>query len=223
MANHRRNNVCNLCLEDTLPDVSLKDCSRCHGDAKYCSVKCQSQDWPIHKIFCGVKPPPPPSTTDESTVQALLLPQDSKVPVFVRVQVDASIPGGVNAPQYIPGTLDSHIRCYSSEQLPQYEDNDIRCGFSFFCGNQTTSLSENKCIMRILSGHAKALYGSGPVIGILGSDFLKTMLDKLMKWKGPLLIVKSDRYRKIGSAVPTYQDFDVGDVPHLVIFLAFKQ
>lgn len=219
MESHRVSDDCNTCLEDTPPGASLKNCGRCHGDAKYCGGDCQSRDWPIHKIFCGMRPSSP-SATDENTVQALLLPQDSKDPIFVRVQVDANIPGGVNATQYIPGTLGVDVKCYSSEQFPQYEDNKAHCGFSVFHGNQTASLTENKCIGRILSGHAKAFYGSGPAAGILGSDYWKKSLDNVKKWTGPLLIVRTDRFKKIGSSVPTHEDFEVRDVPHLVIFLS---
>lgn len=98
----------------------------------------------------------------------------------------------------------------------------MRCGFSLYYGNQqSVTLSENKCIKRILAGHSKAFYGNDTVAEILGNDCWKTMVENAKKWNGPLLVVKSDRYKKNGLLNPTYEDFEVGDVPRLVIYLAF--
>ena len=224
MTNLCPDNYCNVCLDDTPLDVRerdlLKSCSKCHGlGAKYCNKDCQTRDWPIHKIFCGVSSPPASVANEGNTIRALFFPVDSKAPTLVRVQVGANFPGGVDATQHIPGTLGGDVKCYSSEQLPHYENNEIYCGFSLYYGKQSKSDTENKCIKHVLSGFAKARYGSGLSVEIMGRDYWKTHLDGLKKWTGPLLLVKSDRYKKNGLSNPTHEDFDVRDVPYLVIYL----
>ena len=42
---------CSRCRKVFNDSVDLKDCSRCHR-SKYCSSRCQREDWTRHKIFC---------------------------------------------------------------------------------------------------------------------------------------------------------------------------
>ena len=217
MTNLCPENYCNVCLDGTPLDVDPKGCCKCHGrGAKYCNKDCQRRDWPI-QIFCGVSSSSPP---EGNAKLALFFPIDSKVPTLVRVQVGGNFPGGINASQHIPGTLGVDIKCYSSEQIPQFDNNEIYCGFSLYYGNQNrTDIPENSCMKHVLTGWAKAMYGTGAAADIMGKDFWKTHLGGLKKWTGPLLLVKSDRYKKNGASNPTYEDFDVRDVPYLAIFL----
>jgi hypothetical protein len=32
--------------------IKLRCCARCRG-TRYCSIECQTQDWPLHQSFCG--------------------------------------------------------------------------------------------------------------------------------------------------------------------------
>lgn len=224
---------CNSCMEATPSDADLRKCSNCTGGcAKYCSRDCQAHDWPIHKIFCSIPLAATVSVyqtdsvanNDTGTVQALLLPQDSKVPILVRVQVGTNF-AGVNASEFIPGSLGSEIKCHASETWPPQifnnEDFEMYCGFALYYNtdDSVTGLPMNKCIDHVMKGRAKAYFGSGPAFKRLGKDFWKSMMDKLKIWKGPLLLVKSDRYQKNGLPIPTYEDLDVSDVPYFVNFL----
>ncbi|KAF2840413.1 hypothetical protein M501DRAFT_1056740 [Patellaria atrata CBS 101060] len=49
---------CNNCMkeEDELDDVILRGCSRC-DEVLYCSRKCETDDWPEHKMHCKLTAP----------------------------------------------------------------------------------------------------------------------------------------------------------------------
>lgn len=217
--------ICHVCLEQTPKGVTLKKCSRCctQNPAKYCNRDCQVSDWAIHKIFCGVTPAVTNPSGDKDMVQALLLPHDSKTPKLVQVQAGIDVARGVNASQYLPGRLVFDIKAYESEGFPvqifNSEGYEMYCGFTlYYCTNSHLEL--NKCLDTIMSARAKAYFGtSEAVVSRLGKDFWKTLTKNQKNWNGPLLLVKSDRYKKNGSATPTYENLDMRDVPYLVNFL----
>lgn len=210
--------ICNVCIDETPRDARLKGCSCCHT-IKYCSKECQSRDWPVHKIFCNLKP----TVDGDNSVQALLFPQNSQVPIFVRVNLDALGMGDVT--QYIPGTLGADVKCYSSNQFPQFRDENMvgsgyRLHFDYSLFYSTSSISENDCMKHVLTKCTKIRYGCGEIARIVGEDFWKGILDKQRKWKGPLIALKADKNEdNCRSVVPIYRDFEMGDIKYLVQYL----
>ncbi len=231
-----------MCIDETPRHARLSGCSRCHSvGAKYCNRECQARDWPIHKNFCHLSSAAAPiddeenSSSSSSSVQALLFPQDSNLPVLVRVKVSADVvspwgssilsPNGeADATDFIPGEHGVTIKSYNSEQFPQYHNGRpeyrLDCGFSLYCSTDP-SLPENECMKRVLTGHAKAKFG-GRIAQIPGMENMwKHTFERQKKWKGPLLVVKTDRYENNRATAPTYEDFEVRDVKYLVLYLGF--
>ena len=215
--------LCNVCLDGTPPNVNPRGCSRCHGvGAKYCSKDCQQKDWSIHKIFCNMSPAVDAAVSNNA-VQALFFPQDSTVPVMVSIKVRADL-SIVDVSQYLPGNLGTDVKCYTSEQFPQYQEIDYRldCGFSllYYTAADSENMPENQSMRNVMTGHAKVSC-HGEMADILGKDYWKELLANQKKWKGPLLLVKTDRFKKKGSSFPIYEDFEISDVKYLVLYLGF--
>jgi hypothetical protein len=127
--------------------------------------------------------------------------------------------------QYIPGTL-ADVKCYNSNQFPQFRDENMvdsgyRLHFDYSLFYSTcTSTSENKCVKYVLTKCTKSRYGMGEIARIFGQDYWKSLLDGKRKWKGPLIVVKSDKVvDKSITAVPVYRDVEMGDVKYIVQYL----
>ena len=127
--------------------------------------------------------------------------------------------------QHLPRNLGVDVKGYSSEQYPQYPEDQLDykldCGFSLFHQKDSDALPENESIKCVLSAHAKAAYSCGQVGQILGEDFWKTIVANQTRWKGPLLFLKKDRFTKNRPSAPAYENFLLSDVKYAVLYLSF--
>lgn len=89
----------------------------------------------------------------------------------------------------------SNLKSYSSSEFPQYRNgiDGAKHDFDFSLYFSTDStLQENECMKVALKGISKSKFGSGPLASM---SFMEGMWEQhfndLLKWKGPLLVVKA--------------------------------
>lgn len=73
---------CHVC--ETLTSKSCKKCMTVY----YCSVKCQTGDWELHKVFCGLLPLPPVPKDMQKRVRGIFFPENSAMPQIVFVSFE---------------------------------------------------------------------------------------------------------------------------------------
>ena len=202
-------------------------CGRCKGF--YCSKKCQAMDWKVHKIFCGRLPNDTTSSEIRCihrsyTVQALLLPHDTAEPRLVPVEIPPS--GLFDVENYVPGGP-NQVKLFSTEDAPQAlfnnEEYEMPCGFFFLHNHYTTidpSEPENLCTKAIMKAKAKS-FGSETVTRIMGENYWKELLEDVKKWKGNVLVLKTDRWQKLNRELnrnkgPDFYNVDMKDIPDAV-------
>lgn len=189
------------------------------------------------------------SISTSNTVQAILFRQDAQKPVLVQLSYNAKskymIPDAmftrgficgdatndrIDTSQYIPLAQGEETRSYDSEALPSRIfdgqagiDYVIPCGFTLLYDAKMTgndSIPENKCIRALLEANLKAYYGDNyPTDKFTVLNLLRKTFQKLKKWRGNIILVKTDRYRELGLPAATYQDFELKDVPDLAMFI----
>mmetsp|Transcript_21219 Transcript_21219/g.24112 ORF Transcript_21219/g.24112 Transcript_21219/m.24112 type:complete len:285 (-) Transcript_21219:124-978(-) len=262
---------CNSCLKNK---SKLLKCSNCKkGGARYCGVKCQKDDWQIHKLFCNITNISEEPTNKSKSITALFFQEDRKEPVFVHLDLLGEdndggnhlniskflIPGhdqetfqDVRSEEFPPPHIfkcweecDPHIGLLHikndgndqvpfqeirSEEFPSHIFNDEDeyeqpCSFSLIYiknASSLPSLSENKSIHNLLKGKAKGMCcGVNEALGreLMEKNHWKKILNKCVKWKGNVLIVRTDRYKKLGLERPTYESLDMKDIPDVALFL----
>ena len=216
------------CFDCLKKHHQLPRCSICKT-AHYCDRECQRRDLPIHKLFCKIETRLPAAeenknnlSTDNNNeyVQALLFEHDAREPVFVRLEKTQLLGGDVLlVSNHIPGQ-EMEIR---SEEFPPVifnskGDCEQSNGFSLV-HDANSELPVNKSMRNALKGRAKANFSSSQVTKIMGNEYWRDAAEKVKKWRGNVLVIKSDRYKMLDLERPTYEDLDKKDIPDVIMFL----
>lgn len=77
----------------------------------------------------------------------------------------------------------------------------------------------NKAIRNALKGRAKAYFSTPQLTKIMGNEYRREAAEKVKKWRGNVLVIKSDRYKMLDLERPTYEDLDKKDIPDVIMFL----
>jgi hypothetical protein len=149
-------------------------CGKCHV-VRYCSRECQREDWPTHRLFCDLQPVSMIGAGHDD-VQALLLPESSDSPRFVRLPQhwekdvqDDDDPGlwsvdckefitgrtGVTRSEFFPPTW-----CWKNYYELRYKEDFLLDG----------SCRENMSFGRISEGKLERSYWRGNVLILKARD-----------------------------------------------------
>ncbi|KAL7572483.1 hypothetical protein ACA910_000311 [Epithemia clementina (nom. ined.)] len=176
---------------------TAKKCSKCQV-VSYCSRECQVQDWPFHKIFCGIQSIPSRQPVADHSVQALLLPKDKNTPLLVCLPLRNKYDdlGGfswLDVSDFIPGVKG----CARSDRTQGCVDDQASCAFHLLFKDDFSvdgTSEENICITHIF-GQKELSFGDMP-------------------WRNNVLLAKSDKRQD-----PSYESLQKADIPKAVDFL----
>eukprot|EP00563_Minutocellus_polymorphus_P018775 CAMPEP_0197717828 /NCGR_PEP_ID=MMETSP1434-20131217/2226_1 /TAXON_ID=265543 /ORGANISM="Minutocellus polymorphus, Strain CCMP3303" /LENGTH=229 /DNA_ID=CAMNT_0043302407 /DNA_START=47 /DNA_END=733 /DNA_ORIENTATION=- len=209
----------------------LLRCSKCivGNSAHYCDKECQGGDWRVHKIFCGRLPVSAAPSNEvrclyrSYTVQALLLPHDCAEPRLVPVEIPPN--GCFHVDSYIPGGP-NRLKMWMSEEVPPqiFNTEDYEQPFGAFIAHNhyvtmDLTLPENICTKAIMQARAKSLVGKGTKAAeMFGDDLWKQLLIDAKPWRGNVMLLKTDRWRKLKrESGPTFYDVEMKDIPDLMM------
>jgi hypothetical protein len=187
----------------------IKKCSKCNTKTStvcvnchfihYCSKKCQTKDWPIHKSICNSLPFPEKNSNIKS-VYGVLLPEDSDKPVLVNVKLDSAFDSDDDSHFYKPNT---------DEFLGKY-DTDHR----YVGRNPKNDKNLNNTLVITFREE----------FGIDGISKTNKAVEKLTKnccpfeWKGPILITK---FRGIDLRSDfNYLDVEMNDIEDIIDYFS---
>ena len=188
--------LCNSCRNES----KCKDCANCSG-VPYCSKSCQKLDWPLHKLFCGLRCKNSPNKDSTTTVEAFLLPERSDKPIIVQLPLTSG--NRVDCSGFIKGFTDKL-------RSDLFTDDSIRSlphAYHVICkddANVDGHSRQNKCILNLFTIRSKQ-QGS-PSASLLESF-----------WRGDVLILKAESTSTADSG--TYQDIMLADATEAVKFL----
>ena len=78
----------------------------------------------------------------------------------------------------------------------------------------------NQSLYKLFTERCKTFFRPGTAITeIFGDDYWKEKANYMAKWKGNVLLVKTDRFITLNRENPTYQDLGMSDVNEVVKFL----
>ena len=182
--------VCNNCRRGNKPTMT---CGKCHT-VTYCSKKCQTQDWPIHKIFCGLDAIAP--TESNGKVRVFVLPDNATVPTVTHLDLRDGRPD-------FTGIISGYTDKISSDL---FTDNSIRklpsaydIVFKDDAYVDGTSVM-NKCILNLFKMWHRKMNAANEI--------------KDPFWRNRVVVVK----RKAGKT-NEYEDITSADATEVVKFL----
>ena len=169
---------CTVCWKE-----ASKVCTKCKS-VFYCTKVCQVQDWPAHKCFCSqheaLKMLLNPAESTKSSAVGLLLPENSKQPVFVRVSYEKVFKDGEVLFRVFQNKFLLRAQNEGQELISSTSIMDVNCrtkgsrklkSMLNFCYRDSFLIDgsvANKCISALVSG------------------------DSPIAWKGPVLVFKGD-------------------------------
>ncbi|KAG7353399.1 MYND finger domain containing protein [Nitzschia inconspicua] len=208
--NHEKSgNRCVICEMKT-----SKICSRCN-QIYFCSKECLMKGWPTHKVFCGLVGTKPISKKD---IQALLLPQNSKEPKFVRLPIrivhglDEEDPYQVvESSCYIDGIEGTFRSDFFPRQDPTWESAyHILYKDDFLTDS---SCEENECLKSLVFPYAKSIYGEH------SNQRERSNRGPPIYFRGNLLVIKAEKMNYPRCSDNTYLDVTKSDTSRIMKLL----
>lgn len=187
--------ICALCHRS-----GTKKCGKCHS-ILYCSEECQKLDWQIHKVFCMLHPFPAKALAEDRGVQAILLPEKSKLPLLVHVPMERFLDDDdgctylhPKVEHFLGDTITGEIR---SDYLPQrpFAHLPHAIHLKFREAFLKDGSAENACIAHLL-----------------GNEFPASM------WRGSVVAMKSVGGQS-DPGDPDYVDIEMQDTHDIVEFI----
>ena len=189
--------VCNSCRNKS----SCSNCSSCHS-VPYCCRECQRSDWPIHKLFCGLKVPDgaDAGSAVNTRVKVFVFPEGSPVPEVRYLILRNS---ELDFTGIIPGFKDK----ISSDLFTDINIRQLPSAYDVVCKDDSSvdgTSKMNQCILNSFRRWEKKI-GSDSII-------------KDSFWRDNIVVVKrKPGYSAMGNKV--YEDISSADATEVVKFL----
>jgi hypothetical protein len=174
---------CNICKKET-----NNSCSQCHA-VFYCSSKCQSIDFKIHKFFCSSLPFPL-KINEKNSVAGVFLSEYSPEPILVQVPIHFEVSGSsIFFKEYPTTKLFMQANPLKASKI--FKDTLI---FEYQeCFSDNFSIEENSCVKHLTNN-------KNPT-----------------QWRGPILITKHEGLQS-WAPFHNYLDITINDFSNIVDF-----